>query len=232
MKVLGLDCSGRRVGWAVVGSDGAVVESGVQEFRSRRGESVGLVYLRYRKWLAGLMDSVDRKDEVFLVAYEVAHMRGGHATEMAIAMQTRAQELAAACGAVPVPAHTATVKAFAAGKGNAGKGEMVKAAEAVLGRPPLDDNEADAVHIARWAASEYGLPSRVERPAVVVLFSESTGEPVCVVVDTDMEAAGLAARDRGLSHALVPLVGSTAALRDDFEMHEDWPEDEGSESDG
>ena len=36
-----------------------------------------------------------------------------------------------------------------------GQGRMKQAAAGVLGREPIDDNEADAVHVARWAAAEY-----------------------------------------------------------------------------
>jgi hypothetical protein len=34
---------------------------------------------------------------------------------------------------------------------------MIVRAAAILGRQPLDDNEADAVHLAQWAYHEYGV---------------------------------------------------------------------------
>ena len=44
-----------------------------------------------------------------------------------------------------------TIKKFATGRGNASKAEMIAAAE-MLGFQPKDDNEADAIHIARLCA--------------------------------------------------------------------------------
>lgn len=159
MYVLGLDCSGRKVGWAILDPTMAVLESGVNEFKSRRGEAVGLVYLRFRKWLHEVLTNIRdiAAEHDVVVAYEQAHFRGGHASEMSVAMQTRAQELAADFEMESVPCHTATVKKYATGRGNAGKDEMVEAAKPLLGRDPVDDNEADAVHIARWVFDTYGI---------------------------------------------------------------------------
>jgi len=33
---------------------------------------------------------------------------------------------------------------------------MMARAHPILGRPPVDDNEADAVLIAKWASENYG----------------------------------------------------------------------------
>jgi crossover junction endodeoxyribonuclease RuvC len=131
------------------------VESGVQDFSKRRGESNGLMFLRFRKWLQEVMASF--KSGELLVAYERAHFRGGAATEVCVGLQTRVQEVAEEMTAQYVPVTTSEVKKFATGKGNADKGQMIEMATGVLGRAPLDDNEADAVHIARWAASLYSL---------------------------------------------------------------------------
>lgn len=154
MKFLGLDCA-TKTGWAVVDDAGVIIESGVQDFTKRRGESNGLLFLRFRNWLQDIIGSLGPSSLV--VAYEQAHFRGGAATEVCVGLQTRVQEVAELLKAQYVPVTTSEVKRFATGKGNADKVQMIEAAFSVLGRVPLDDNEADAVHIARWAASLYGL---------------------------------------------------------------------------
>lgn len=146
MTILALDLA-TRTGWAIV-RDGRVIESGVQSFDKRRGESNGLLFLRARKWLA----SFDRPD---LVAYERAHFRGGAATEICVGLQTRAQEQAAEWGVESAPVATGTLKAWATGNGRADKAAMIQWAAVQIRRRPIDDNEADAVAVGLWAASEY-----------------------------------------------------------------------------
>lgn len=151
MIILGVDC-GTKTGWALYESEtGRIIESGVQDFSKRRGESNGLMFLRFRKWICEMIAI----GGVGLIGYERAHFRGGAATEIGVGMQTRVQEAAAERGLEAAPVHTGTLKKFATGKGNSGKRAMVAAAFMFLGRRAVDDNEADAVHIARWTASEY-----------------------------------------------------------------------------
>lgn len=91
-----------------------------------------------------------------LIVYELAHHRGGAATEICVNLTGRVQEFATLycieCAAV----HTGTLKKWATGFGNAGKGEMMDRAAEILGRPPMDDNEADAVLMGMYAVDEYG----------------------------------------------------------------------------
>ena len=54
------------------------------------------------------------------------------------------------------PVKTMTLKKFARGSGAASRDVMKAAVHLILGRQPIDDNEADAVHVAMWAAREYG----------------------------------------------------------------------------
>lgn len=149
MKILALDTA-TKTGWAIWDGD-RILESGVQDFTKRRGESNGLMFLRFRKWLYSLCETVMPD----LIAYEQAHHRGGAATEIGVNLTGRVQEIAAAMGVETVPVATGTLKKFATGRGNAEKTEMIEAAFTFLGRDPLDDNEADAVHLARFAAQEY-----------------------------------------------------------------------------
>lgn len=151
MKVLGLDMA-TATGWCLYDATAdRVIESGVQLFDKRRGESNGLRFLRFRKWLQSFVKGFAPD----LICYEQAHFRGGAATELCVGFQTRAQEIAAEAGIESAPVPTGTLKKFATGAGNAGKGSMMKLAAFHLGRDPVDDNEADAVHVARWGAKEF-----------------------------------------------------------------------------
>ena len=157
MIVLGLDCA-TKTGWAIF-RDGVLVESGVQDFTKQRGETNGLLFLRFRNWLNALVAQAGQgvKPEGILIAYERAHFRGGAATEIGVGLQTRVQETAASEGIEAAPVHTGTLKKWATGNGAAGKATMIEAAKLYMRREPLDDNEADAVLVAAWAASVYDM---------------------------------------------------------------------------
>jgi Holliday junction resolvasome RuvABC endonuclease subunit len=151
MRIIGLDTA-TKTGWAIFDSaSGKIIESGVQDFAKRRGESNGLMFLRFLKWLSQIIDTA-RPD---LIAYERAHHRGGAATEICVNLTGRVQEAAADNGLECATVPTMTLKKWSTGRGNAGKPEMIAAARKLIGREPIDDNEADAVMIAAWAACEY-----------------------------------------------------------------------------
>ena len=154
MLILALDLA-TRTGWAIV-RDGRVIESGVQDFTKRRGESNGLLFLRARKWLS----EFGQPAHPDLVAYEAAHFRGGAATEICVGLQTRAQEQAAVWGVESAPVATGTLKRWATGKGSADKAAMIAWAAGKLGRQPEDDNEADAVAVGLWAAGQFDTATR------------------------------------------------------------------------
>jgi Holliday junction resolvasome RuvABC endonuclease subunit len=148
MKVLGLDCA-TKTGWALA-EDGKVIESGVQDFSKRRGDSNGMMFLRFRRWLEDMIQG----QKPGVLCYERAHHRGGAATEIGVNLAGRVQEAAALAGIECSSFHTAEIKKFAVGAGNAGKPEMMEAAAKLLGRPPIDDNEADACFIALLGGRE------------------------------------------------------------------------------
>ena len=150
MKILAFDCA-QKTGWAFM-ENGKIIESGTQDYRKKRGESNGLLFLKYRKWFLEMI----KQFEPEVVAYERAHFRGGPATEIGVGLQTRVQETATELDLILLPIHTGALKKFATGVGNAGKQEMVDAAELIIGREVCDDNEADAIHLARFAHSDVG----------------------------------------------------------------------------
>lgn len=144
MKILALDMA-TKTGWATP------KESGVQTFDCKRGESPGMRFLRFRKWLNDMDDLASPN----VIAYEQPHHRGGAATEVAYGFLTVVKEVAAEKGIELMPVHSSTLKKWATGKGNAGKGEMVFEAKR-RGYNPKDDNEADACLIYDYAMEELG----------------------------------------------------------------------------
>lgn len=151
MITLGLDCASK-TGFSFLNvTENKVIESGVQDFTKKRGESNGLMFMKFRKWLYQLM-GLQRPD---IVGYEQAHHRGGAATEICVGMTTRVQEICEEMGIESAPVRSTTLKKFATGKGNAGKPLMTAAATEFTGRPVTSDDEADAIHVSRWAAEEY-----------------------------------------------------------------------------
>lgn len=149
MRVLALDL-GTRCGWAQW--EASRLESGVQVFDVKRGESPGMRYRRFNVWLTEMIMRMD------LVSYEQTHHRGGAATEVAAGFATRVQELCAGYGIDHMAIHSATLKKFCTGKGNADKAAMLDA----VGRRwkvVTDDNEADAIALCYYTLAEtLGLP--------------------------------------------------------------------------
>lgn len=149
--LIGID-AGTKTGWAIADTSGRIVESGVMDFTKRRGESNGALFLKFRRWLSELLS--DKTRPPFLVCYEQAHHRGGPATEIGVGLATRIQEICTEYGYEYIPVHTGTLKKSATGSGSAGKEQMIERAARHLGRQPIDDNEADAVHLAMMAVKE------------------------------------------------------------------------------
>ncbi len=150
MKILALDTA-TKTGWCLL-ENGRIVESGVQDFTKKRGESNGMMFLRFRKWLTDMVLDYDPE----LVIYEQAHHRGGASTEIGVNLTGRVQEICAGHKINFTTIHTATLKKFATGSGRGEKQAIMDRAELYLNRKPIDDNEADAVMMALYADNEYG----------------------------------------------------------------------------
>jgi hypothetical protein len=145
-SILALDL-GTQTGWALHGRDGDIT-SGSETFKPQRFEGGGMRYLRFKRWLIEIKQSVDGIDAVFFeevrrhAGVDAAHAYGGfmaHLTAWCEHHQIPYQ-------GVPV----GTIKKHATGKGNANKEQMVAAARQ-RGHTPADDNEADALAILHWA---------------------------------------------------------------------------------
>ena len=160
MNLLALDL-GTRTGWAL--SEGGRIESGVQDFTPRRGESAGMRYLHFNRWLLrvhreGFREGQDRPCD--LIVYEMPHLRGGAAATVLAGLQTRVEEFCAARGIEHAPVHSATLKKFTTGSGRGDKNSMLVAADkrGWIPRAPgdlyPDDNEVDAICLLHYALAE------------------------------------------------------------------------------
>jgi len=152
MRILALDVA-TKTGWAVL-MDDERIESGMQDFTLKRGESKGMLFYYFRHWLRPILSSL-RPD---IVVYEAAHHRGGHATEVCVGLVTRIKELIDIRNARSpdheieyCAVHSATLKKHITGNGRASKNEVKVAVRQRLGRHITDDNEADALALMYYA---------------------------------------------------------------------------------
>jgi len=165
LNLLALD-TGIKTGWCLIAEAGHIIESGVQDFSKRRGESNGMLFLRFRAWLEEEMLTIHRPA---LVLYELAHHRGGYATEVCVNLTGRVQEMCVSNGIECAGVHAGTLKKAIIGKGNAGKDEMIAFARGRLNREPIDDNEADAVALAVYGAKLFlGLCQQKKSPCGIL----------------------------------------------------------------
>lgn len=146
MRALGID-TGTATGWAIA-EDGKLVASGTEHFDLRRGESNGFRMIRWRAWL---MDLFAKSGPFDCVLYELAHHRGGAATEVCVGMVTRVQEISAEHRIPYVGVHSTRLKKLSTGKGNAGKDEMIFRAHQLFEHQPETDDEADAMLLVALA---------------------------------------------------------------------------------
>lgn len=152
MRILAID-PGKQTGWAAYSK--GIIESGVQDFSLKRGESRGMVFVSFRKWLEEMFIKLTILRSTGIVVYEMPHHRGGAATEILIGMTTRIQEECDRRGINYTSVHSAHLKKFATGKGNADKDRMLAEARRRFGDHISDHNEADALLLMEWAKKEF-----------------------------------------------------------------------------
>lgn len=126
-----------------------IIESGTINLVKLRGESNGILFLKFSSWLKNQL----KEKNIILVVYEQAHHRGGGATEIGVNLTGIIQELCEKYKIEYTRVRTTTLKKFATENGRASKEEMINAANKLLkNRIVVDDNEADAIHVAKWGA--------------------------------------------------------------------------------
>ena len=143
-RFIGID-PGSNCGWAVLDDAGGRVASGTWKLSGGRFDGAGMRFVRLDRHLRELFSATD---DVVLGFEEVRRHMGTDAAHIyggVVATVTRVcEELQVPYAGVPV----GTVKKAATGRGNAGKLEMVEAAETRWALKVSDDNEADALWIA------------------------------------------------------------------------------------
>ena len=154
--ILALDL-GTTTGWALRGNDDHIT-SGSESFRPQRFEGGGMRFLRFKRWLTEIKQSVDGIDCLHFeevrrhVSTDAAHAYGGFLAT-----------LTAWCEHHQIPYQgvpVGTIKKYATGKGNAGKEDVIAAIRA-RGYVPVDDNEADALALLYWAIGQHALDQEV-----------------------------------------------------------------------
>lgn len=161
LPILALDLA-TKTGWALQDRTGAIA-SGMQEFALKRGESKGMRFLRFRKWLRemlalGEIGKEFSEDMPGVIVFEQAHHRGGFSTELCVGLVTDTLAEAARSGIEHMPVHTGSLKKWATGKGNSGKSVMIaRAAELFPDIEIVDDNHADALLLLSYGLEEVGV---------------------------------------------------------------------------
>ncbi|MDE2465249.1 MAG: hypothetical protein KGO02_16265 [Alphaproteobacteria bacterium] len=147
--LLALDL-GTTTGWALRESSGHIT-SGSVSFRPQRFEGGGMRYLRFRRWISEIQKSVS---EIQFLYFEEVRRHAG--VDAAHAYGGFLATLTAWCEHHQIPYQgvpVGTIKKHAAGKGNAGKGEIIAAMQA-RGHRVTDDNVADALALLYWAMDQ------------------------------------------------------------------------------
>lgn len=157
---LGLDLA-TRTGWAITDRTGTWC-SGWWDLKPERGQSPGMRYLKLRGYLTQTLDMLVGESRLLrprlMVVYEQTVVHAGQqAAELALGCVAVVQEVCAIREIQHATVYASTLKKWATGSGRAGKPEMVAAAKAYArpSREPLDHNEADAIHVARWAYERF-----------------------------------------------------------------------------
>ena len=150
MSLLALDL-GTKTGYAV-GTPGAVVSS-TYNCQGNRFDGGGMRYLRFKRWLHDTHHTTKFQEVVF------EEVRGHKGVDAAHVYGALLGVLTAWCEEHRIPytgIPVGTIKKFAAGKGNASKTEVITAVRG-WGYKPKDDNEADAIALLHYRATEKGL---------------------------------------------------------------------------
>jgi Holliday junction resolvasome RuvABC endonuclease subunit len=146
LTTLALDL-GTATGWAIRTRDNSIT-SGTQSFKPQRFEGGGMRFLRFKRWLTEVKQSVDGINVVYFeevrnhAGVDAAHAYGGFMAH-----------LTAWCEHHDIPYQgvpVGTIKKHATGKGNASKDDMIAAMRRKR-YMPADDNEADALALLHWA---------------------------------------------------------------------------------
>ncbi len=138
-------------GWALYAN--GIRDSGYMRFAVGRGESPGMRFVRFRKWL-GEMTFGPKVPKLDLIVYEQAHHRGGAATAVGVGFVTVLLEFCAQFDIQHTSVHSLTLKKWVTGSGRASKEEVMGALARRFDFTTTNDNEADAVAMLEYARAE------------------------------------------------------------------------------
>jgi len=145
LKILALDPA-NHCGWAV-----SREVYGLWNLTPRHDESGGMRLIRLRSKLTEIIQS----EKITLVVFErpCGRFKGAIVTQAELQGQIKitCEDL----GVQYSGQSSGEIKKFATGKGNAGKPQMISAAQTKLGYPGEDDNEADALWLLEFAKDRY-----------------------------------------------------------------------------
>lgn len=143
--ILALDL-GTKTGWAVKDRDGQI-SSGTFCVTVKKNNHPATRWIEFRKHINLLLENYNVNTVIYEQVFNHAGIRASHVygAYEAILVETcfiRNCELKGV--------GVGTVKKFATGRGNASKDQMIEAARH-FGFDPVDHNQADAIHILRYA---------------------------------------------------------------------------------
>lgn len=161
MKILVLDLA-TNTGFTTTEED-TIVTSGTVNFAIKRGESPGMLFVRFRAWLEEMLDTI--KPDI--VGYELPHHRGGAATRVLVGMCTHLESVCASKDIEYTGVRSNTLKIHATGKGRAGKEVMIaKAKEEWPAISIINDDHADALWLADYVYSVFVAPGKGRLKAI------------------------------------------------------------------
>ncbi len=154
------------VGWATLDRAGAA-SSGTHGFELVRGESSGLRYLRFRRWIREMLGVLAFRPgrAIDLVAYERPHYGDGATTAFALGLVAVVEEECARLRIDLAPVHSGRLRSHATGRRSATEEDLTAAIASRWGRgrDALNSTEADALAVLGWAMDEIGVaPARRE----------------------------------------------------------------------
>ena len=124
--------------------------SGSKSFQSYSG-NLGMVFDKFESWL-GEMVTVHQPDMIVFEAPFVGAVRNANTARMLFGFCSLTEMVTFRRGVRVLECNNSIIKKHATGNGNAPKGSMIKAARD-MGWNPKDDNEADALWLADYAAA-------------------------------------------------------------------------------
>ncbi len=132
--------------------------SGTWDLAPKRGESSGMSVVRFRAKLAELAKLCNRAGSPITVIAAELPVGMHKASLISMGKKHGIMEEFAITNNIVVAMYTpGEIKKAATGKGNCNKAAMISACIDKYGIEPIDDNEADAVHLYHLASADLGL---------------------------------------------------------------------------